>query len=105
MMEPALLWRVCSLWFLILSLWPYLHFMPDADCVDVPLMQWSDSGLTECSVLFYVQYEDVFLCEAVQKGLASGMFESGRYVAPQEEAPYHFHRLIHADLAAYEGTA
>jgi choline monooxygenase len=52
-----------------------------------------------------LQYEDVFLCEAVQKGLASGMFESGRYVAPQEEAPYHFHRLIHADLAAYEGTA
>lgn len=45
-----------------------------------------------------VQDEDTMICESVQRGLASGAYDRGRY-APSFEAPmHHFHRLVARDL-------
>ncbi|KAL3162879.1 hypothetical protein ABBQ32_009329 [Trebouxia sp. C0010 RCD-2024] len=45
-----------------------------------------------------VQQEDVKLCEAVQRGLKSPAYDTGRY-APSVEGPMlHFHQLLHQDL-------
>jgi choline monooxygenase len=40
-----------------------------------------------------VQREDVAICEAVQRGLLSRMYERGRYSARRETGVHHFHRL------------
>ena len=45
-----------------------------------------------------VQQEDMVVCERVQKGLMSSVYDQGVY-APKFEAPmYHFHKLLHRDL-------
>jgi choline monooxygenase len=44
-----------------------------------------------------VQLEDVQVCESVQRGMGSSSFDQGRYAAT-EQAAYHFHRLLAADL-------
>ncbi|KAK9806625.1 hypothetical protein WJX73_001477 [Symbiochloris irregularis] len=44
-----------------------------------------------------VQREDVQLCEAVQQGLQSSAYTSGRY-APCEAPMFHFHRWLHARI-------
>jgi choline monooxygenase len=41
-----------------------------------------------------IQAEDVAICEAVQRGLASGGFKTGRFSVKREAAGYHFHRLL-----------
>jgi choline monooxygenase len=41
-----------------------------------------------------VQAEDIGICEAVQRGLASGAFETGRFSVKREVAGHHFHRLL-----------
>ena len=41
-----------------------------------------------------VQREDIALCEAVQRGLQSGAWESGRYSARRENGVHHFHGLL-----------
>lgn len=46
-----------------------------------------------------VQQEDSDICEAVQHGLKSRSYDTGRYSAEREMGEYHFHRLLHADLA------
>jgi len=44
-----------------------------------------------------VQREDEDVCASVQRGLASGAYDRGRYA--EREAPmHHFHCLLHADL-------
>jgi choline monooxygenase len=45
-----------------------------------------------------IQLEDIAICEAVQKGLASGAYECGRFSALRENGVHHFQSLIHAAL-------
>jgi choline monooxygenase len=41
-----------------------------------------------------IQLEDVAICEEVQRGLASGCFQTGRYSVKRENGVHHFHRLL-----------
>ena len=41
-----------------------------------------------------VQMEDAAICENVQRGLTSGVFNAGRFSVKREIAGYHFHRLL-----------
>jgi choline monooxygenase len=41
-----------------------------------------------------VQIEDAAICEAVQRGLASGSYESGRLNPKREAGVKHFHDLL-----------
>jgi len=43
-----------------------------------------------------IQHEDVAICEAVQKGLASGFYEAGRLCPKRESGVWHFHNLLRA---------
>lgn len=45
-----------------------------------------------------VQKEDVFISESVQRGLASGVYVSGRYAPQVENGEYHFHQILIQDL-------
>lgn len=50
-----------------------------------------------------IQMEDVGICEEVQRGLASGVFDTGRFSVKREMAGYHFHRLL-AQSLFHNGT-
>ncbi|MEZ5461724.1 aromatic ring-hydroxylating dioxygenase subunit alpha [Dokdonella sp.] len=41
-----------------------------------------------------IQIEDIQICEAVQKGLASGSYEAGRLNPKRESGVHHFHELL-----------
>lgn len=41
-----------------------------------------------------IQLEDAGICEEVQRGLASGVFSTGRFSVKRENAAYHFHQLL-----------
>jgi len=41
-----------------------------------------------------VQDEDIAICEAVQRGLASGSYEAGRLNPLRENAVHHFHERV-----------
>jgi choline monooxygenase len=45
-----------------------------------------------------VQQEDIAICEDVQRGLASGAFDTGRFSVRRERAGYHFHVLLARQL-------
>src|SRR5260370_42629868 len=45
-----------------------------------------------------VQDEDVAICDAVQKGLASRAYVAGRLSVRREAGEHLFHRFLHADL-------
>ena len=45
-----------------------------------------------------IQLEDIGICEAVQKGLASGSYERGRFSTLRENGVHHFQALVHAAL-------
>jgi choline monooxygenase len=45
-----------------------------------------------------VQHEDIAICEAVQKGLASGSYVAGRLNPKRESGVHHFHELLRAAL-------
>ncbi len=47
-----------------------------------------------------IQHEDIAICEAVQKGLASGAYEAGRLCPKREAGVWHFHQLLRE---AYRG--
>jgi choline monooxygenase len=47
-----------------------------------------------------VQQEDIDICEAVQRGLASGTYEAGRLCPRRESGVWHFHNLLRAAYAA-----
>lgn len=49
-----------------------------------------------------VQREDIAICEAVQRGLASGSYVPGRLNPQAESGVHHFHELLRAD---YRGAA
>jgi len=40
-----------------------------------------------------IQIEDIGICEAVQRGLRSSTYESGRYSPQRENGVHHFHEL------------
>ena len=40
-----------------------------------------------------IQLEDIDICEAVQRGLRSSTYDSGRYSPSRENGVHHFHRL------------
>ena len=43
-----------------------------------------------------VQREDIAICEAVQRGLASGTYGAGRLCPKRESGLWHFHNLLRA---------
>ncbi len=51
-----------------------------------------------------VQAEDIAICEAVQKGLASGSYEAGRLCPKREGGVWHFHNQLRAAYAADPGA-
>ena len=51
-----------------------------------------------------IQLEDIGICEAVQKGLASGSYERGRFSALRENGVHHFQSLVHAALTTTTPT-
>jgi len=57
----------------------------------------ADAGFSD-----QVQQEDIAICEAVQKGLASGTYTAGRLNPKRESGVWHFHNLLRA---AYAGAA
>lgn len=46
-----------------------------------------------------VQVEDIAICEAVQKGLESKTYSTGRYSVKRENGVHHFHRLYESHLS------
>ncbi len=51
-----------------------------------------------------VQAEDIAICEAVQKGLASGTYDAGRLCPRRESGVWHFHNLLRAAYARAADT-
>ncbi|MDB4933198.1 MAG: putative oxidoreductase [Labilithrix sp.] len=47
-----------------------------------------------------IQLEDIGICEVVQRGLASGAYERGRFSTLRENGVHHFQSLVHAALTA-----
>jgi choline monooxygenase len=47
-----------------------------------------------------IQEEDLGICEEVQRGLASGAFDTGRFSVKREAAGYHFHQMLARCLRA-----
>ncbi len=47
-----------------------------------------------------VQEEDIVISESLQVGMGSMHFRPGLYAPDVEQGKYHFHRLVHADVAA-----
>lgn len=45
-----------------------------------------------------IQLEDIGICEVVQKGLASGSYDRGRFSVLRENGVHHFQSLVHAAL-------
>ena len=41
-----------------------------------------------------VQQEDIGLCESVQRGLQSSLYDRGRYSVKRENGVHHFHMLL-----------
>jgi choline monooxygenase len=41
-----------------------------------------------------VQQEDIGLCESVQRGLQSALYDRGRYSVKRENGVHHFHMLL-----------
>jgi choline monooxygenase len=50
-----------------------------------------------------IQQEDVDICEAVQRGLASGTYDSGRLCPKREAGVWHFQELLRRDYALPAG--
>jgi len=46
-----------------------------------------------------IQHEDIAICEAVQRGLRSSTYTSGRYSVKRENGVHHFHGLLTEFLA------
>jgi choline monooxygenase len=59
-----------------------------------------DKNLASIAVSEKIQSEDVAICESVQRGLNSRVYEKGRLSARREAGEHLFHRLLHADLQA-----
>ncbi|MEO8364954.1 MAG: aromatic ring-hydroxylating dioxygenase subunit alpha [Pseudoxanthomonas sp.] len=51
-----------------------------------------------------VQTEDITICESVQKGLASGLYDAGRLCPKRESGVWHFQNLLRAAYADDAGA-
>jgi len=49
-----------------------------------------------------IQIEDIAICEAVQRGLGSSTYDSGRFSPQRENGVHHFHGLYATSMAASE---
>ena len=52
-----------------------------------------------------IQIEDIEICEAVQRGLRSSTYDSGRYSPVRENGVHHFHGLYARDMAIATGQS
>jgi len=52
-----------------------------------------------------IQHEDISICEAVQKGLASGFYDAGRLCPRRESGVWHFHEHLRHAYAVGEPAA
>ena len=50
-----------------------------------------------------VQQEDIAICDRVQAGLDSGVYDRGVYAPSYETPMYHFHQMLARDLRAATG--
>jgi choline monooxygenase len=57
-------------------------------------------NLASVSVGDRIQQEDLDICEAVQRGLNSRAYDTGRLSVRREGGEHLFHRLLHADLVS-----
>ena len=51
-----------------------------------------------------IQLEDIDICEAVQRGLASSTYTTGRYSPQRENGVHHFHGLYARDMGMVVGS-
>jgi choline monooxygenase len=65
-------------------------YTPDGAAPDASLTEFSDE----------IQKEDIAICEAVQRGLASRAAVRGRYSPRRENGVHHFHALWHEAMRA-----
>lgn len=75
----------------------------DSDHCEVVFEYYASSQIFDRAESFLkdsdqVQKEDLEICERVQKGLASGAFDQGRYSPQLEEPAYRFHQRLFHDL-------
>jgi choline monooxygenase len=66
------------------------YYAPDAD----PALGEQDRAFAD-----QLQAEDIAICEAVQRGLASGSYVAGRLNPSRESGVWHFHELLRAAYA------
>jgi len=66
------------------------YYPPDAD----PALGEQDRAFADT-----VQAEDIAICEAVQRGLASGSYVAGRLNPTRESGVWHFHELLRTSYA------
>jgi choline monooxygenase len=59
-----------------------------------------ERNLASVEVAERIQAEDVAICQAVQRGLASRAYRAGRLSVRREAGEHLFHRLLDADLKA-----
>ncbi|KAK3026281.1 hypothetical protein RJ639_041230 [Escallonia herrerae] len=79
-----------------------VHFHLDTGLISfVIVIPQDDGSFIEISLKESekVQMEDIVLCEAVQRGLESPAYCTGRYAPNIEKAMHHFHCLLHENLA------
>lgn len=67
----------------------YRHRLEEREAIDATIA-FSDA----------IQAEDVAICEVVQRGLASGAYDRGRFSVLRENGVHHFQALVHAHLVA-----
>lgn len=60
----------------------------------------TDEEQAVTDLIHLVMDEDIVLCESVQRGLASGVFEHGRTMTANEQALTHFQRLVARSLSS-----
>jgi choline monooxygenase len=61
-----------------------------------------DAGANDRAFADEIQAEDVAICEAVQRGLASGSYEAGRLNPTRESGVWHFQELLRAAMTVTE---
>jgi choline monooxygenase len=59
-----------------------------------------EKNLASIAVSEQIQAEDVAICQSVQRGLNSRVYNNGRLSVRREAGEHLFHRLLHADLSA-----
>jgi choline monooxygenase len=59
-----------------------------------------EKNLASIAVSEQIQGEDRTICESVQRGLTSRLYNMGRLSVRREAGEHLFHKLLHADLQA-----